>query len=103
MLRNESETDHHWLRVRLEGTRSNRPGIGARVLVRAGGREQVREVTTSGSYLAAHDPRLLFGLGDVSGDVEITVRWPAGSVSRVRAPGVDREIVIREAGAPPRS
>lgn len=96
LLRNESRTGHHWLRVRLVGRRSNRDGIGARATLVAGRLRQVREATTGGSYLAARDPRLLFGLGDWSGPVKLVVRWPAGGVSRLTIRQVDREIEVRE-------
>ena len=39
----------------------------------------MRRVRTSGSYVTANDPRLLFGLGDDDGDVQVTVHWVNGS------------------------
>ncbi|HEX4611333.1 MAG TPA: CRTAC1 family protein, partial [Urbifossiella sp.] len=63
LLRNESEAPNNWLRLELRGTRSNRDAVGAKVTVRVGGRALVRHREGGGSYLAAHDPRLLVGLG----------------------------------------
>ncbi len=96
LLHNESQTGNHWLRVRLEGSASNRDGIGARVTVRAGARDRMREATTGGSYLAAHDPRLLFGLGAATSVDSVSVRWPSGKSTRISAQPADREIVVRE-------
>ena len=48
----------------LEGTKSNRSAIGAKVTIEAGGRRQVAEVRSGGSYLSHNDMRVRFGLGD---------------------------------------
>jgi hypothetical protein len=37
LLRNDAPSGNHWIKIRLEGTKSNRSAIGARVLVRYGG------------------------------------------------------------------
>jgi hypothetical protein len=95
LLRNRAEPRGHWLRVRLAGAASpNRDGVGARVTVQASGRRQAREVTTGGSYLAACDSRLHFGLGNAARADEIVVRWPDGRVTRRRDVAADREVVI---------
>lgn len=78
LLRNRAQNGHHWITVRLVGTKSNRDGIGARVTVRAGGRTQVCDASSSGSYLTANDPRLHFGLGRATQVESVTVRWPSG-------------------------
>jgi hypothetical protein len=98
LLHNESPAAHHWLRVRLEGRPPNRQGIGGRVTLRAGGKRQVRQVMAGASFMAANDPRPLFGLGPAAGVEELEVRWPGGKVTRLRPEGVDREVVVREAG-----
>jgi hypothetical protein len=102
LLHNETENQNHWLRVRLDGAGDNRQGIGARATLRVPGaaHTQLRQATAGGSYLAASDPRLLFGLGDAGAGLELVVRWPSGATSRVRPAGVDREVVVREAETP---
>lgn len=95
LLRNQSEPRGQWVRVRLVDRASpNRDGVGARVIVQAGGRRQLREATTGGSYLAASDPRLHFGLGNVERAEEILVRWPDGRMTRRRDVAAGRELVI---------
>lgn len=95
ILRNQSASRGHWLRLTLRDRATpNRDGVGARVTVRAGGRRQMREVTTGGSYLAASDPRPHFGLRDAARVEEIVVRWPDGRVTRREDVAVDREIVV---------
>ena len=63
LLRNDAPPGNHWLKVRLEGTKSNRSAIGGRVTLRYGGKAQTKEVMSQSSYLSANDPRLHFGLG----------------------------------------
>jgi len=90
----------HWLLVKLEGTASNRDGIGARVRVRAGGREQWRLVSTAGSYLASNDVRAHFGLGDADQVDEVEVIWPRGRRQTVRDVKAGQVLVLREPSAP---
>lgn len=95
ILRNNG-TKNHWLGISLEGRRSNRNGIGARVIVTDGaGKKQVFDANTSGSYLAANDPRIIVGLGQ--GSVrKVEVKWPSGALQVIDQPAVDRYIVITE-------
>ena len=96
LLRNDMTGGGHWIAVRLTGARSNRSGIGARVRVRAGGREQFNEVRSGGSYLSQNDLRLHFGLGAASKAEWIEVTWPSGQVDRLRDVSADRIVEIRE-------
>jgi hypothetical protein len=57
---------------------SNRDGIGARVEVWAGGREQVAERVASSGYLSQDDGRLHFGLGVAVKVDKVVVHWPSG-------------------------
>ena len=66
-------TPNAWLGLQLRGRSSNRDGLGA--VVRAAGQRFF--VTTSGSYLAAHDPRVHIGLGKTAG-TDVEIRWPSG-------------------------
>ena len=77
LLRNDSEVANRWLGLRLVGA-EGRIAIGAEVRVRAGGREQVREVHRGYSFQAQNDPRLLFGLGQTIAVEEVEIRWPSG-------------------------
>ncbi|MGD0902148.1 MAG: CRTAC1 family protein [Terracidiphilus sp.] len=95
LLRNDAPKENHWLKVRLEGTKSNRSGIGASVLVRYGGKVQVQAVLSQSSYVSSNDPRLHFGLGaETSADIE--VRWPLGAVEKYPAQAANRLVTIRE-------
>lgn len=78
LLRNDTASGHHWIGLRLAGTKSNRDGIGARVTLSAGGMRQTREVRSGGSYLSHNDFRLHFGLGRAEKIEAVKVRWPSG-------------------------
>jgi len=84
-FRNLGAGGGHRLTLLLEGTRSNRDGVGARVRVAsAPGWPQVARRIGGGSFLSASDGRLHFGLGagGDGGPVAVEVRWPDGQVDR---------------------
>lgn len=79
LLRNEVGNSKHWLSIRLRGTDSNRDGLGAEVAVLRPGKPPLwRRARTDGSYLAAHDPRVHFGLGNDDILDGVVVRWLGG-------------------------
>jgi len=81
LLRNDTMTPHHWIRLCLVGTVSNRDAVGARVEVGLVGRTLVRQRKGGSSLESSHDPRLLIGLGSEPEARKVTVRWPSGRVS----------------------
>ena len=98
LLRNDSAAGSHWLHVDLEGTVSNRRGIGARVAVSTGGHAQVRAVTGSGDGGSQDWTTAAFGLGTRDKVDFVEVRWPSGIVQRLESVDVDRKILVREKG-----
>lgn len=96
LIFNDGQTGDHYLTLRLRGTTSNRDAIGARVTVTAGGRRQVREVRSGGSYCSQSDLRLFFGLGKDAEAAEVTVRWPGGGVETRHHLRADQEVVWSE-------
>ncbi|HEY1732649.1 MAG TPA: CRTAC1 family protein [Terriglobales bacterium] len=78
LLLNQTPTSNHAVLIGLEGTKSNRSGIGARVTVRAGGMTQFQEERGGGSYLSSNDPRLHFGLGAAKTIDSVEIDWPSG-------------------------
>jgi hypothetical protein len=81
LLRNDTTTANHWVRLSLVGTVSNHDAVGARVEVELAGRTLVRQRKGGASLESSHDPRLLFGLGPEPEARKVTVRWPSGRVS----------------------
>jgi enediyne biosynthesis protein E4 len=96
LLHNSGAAAQHFLNLRLSGTKSNRDGMGARVRVRAGAVEQIREVAGGGSYLSHSALRLHFGLGTSERVDSIEVSWPSGVKQRFTGVATDRFYVIEE-------
>jgi hypothetical protein len=101
LYRNDGGNRNHWIGFRLEGTRSNRSAIGARVEIEAGGRRQTSYVLSGGSYLSQNDLRLHFGLGDITRVDRVRIRWPNGNTEELGPVEADRVIAIKEAKASP--
>lgn len=72
----------NYLNVRLEGRKSNRSAIGAQVTVSAGGRRQVQELASGGSFYSQHSFTLHYGLGAAERIDSVEVRWPSGAKSQ---------------------
>lgn len=85
----------HWLTISLRGTRSNRDGFGARVLVNG----QTRFATSAGSYLSASDKRLHFGLGTAS-TAKVEITWPSGIRQILKDVRADQILEVREPEKP---
>ena len=97
VLRNSGAKGNHWISLKLEGTMSNRDGIGALVrLATAGGLEQHQIATTASSYLSASDVRVHFGLGRQSAVKFIEIRWPSGKLQTLEKVQADRLLRVKE-------
>jgi hypothetical protein len=99
LLRNELRSDNHWIKVKLEGTKSNRSAIGATVTVEAGGLKQTDAVVSQSSYISHNDARLHFGLGKADRVDKFTVRWPNGLVEQFPgAPAGHLALLVESSG-----
>jgi enediyne biosynthesis protein E4 len=84
----------------LEGTKSNRDGIGAVIEVETGsGRRLYNHVTTSIGFMSSSDRRVHFGLGMEEEIRHVQIRWPSGIVQRIDRPASDRILKVRESAA----
>lgn len=95
LLKNLSAAQHA-VRIKTIGTRSNRDGFGARIVVTAGGMTQMQEVRANSSYLSVSDPRAHFGVGGATRIESIEIRWPSGQVDTLRDEKADQDIVVQE-------
>jgi enediyne biosynthesis protein E4 len=97
LLRNDGGSKAgHWISLKLQGTKSNRNAVGARVELKAGGLTQIDEVHAGDSYISHSDWRLHFGLGAATTVDEITVRWPGGAVEKLTDVKADQVLKIVE-------
>ncbi len=99
---NRTRQAGRFVTIRLEGTTSNRDGVGARVTLTAGGRRQVAQRVGGGSYMSALDPRLHFGLGRNDRVEKVEVRWPSGKTDRWSSLPAGTGYSLREGDATPR-
>ena len=98
LLRNNIGKNNHWLGVRLIGRKSNPDAIGARLTYQAGDLRRSRMKVGGGSFLSAHDPRIILGVGGRTRVNSLEVKWPqpSGLVQRFIDLPVDRYITIVE-------
>jgi hypothetical protein len=98
LLLNTVSAGNHWIGLRLRGKSANPDGIGAIVRWSAGGKIRSRLVTSGGSYLSSHDPRIVLGIGSAKSADWVEVRWPGSPVrtDRVSLPPVDRYVRVVE-------
>jgi enediyne biosynthesis protein E4 len=97
ILYNVTAGGGHWIELRLEGTRSNRDGIGASVkLTGESGRAQYNHVTTAVGYASASDKQVHFGLGADRTAREIEIRWPSGARQVLSHLPADQVLKVKE-------
>jgi hypothetical protein len=95
LLRNDVSGKSNWIKVKLQGVKSNRSAIGARVLAHYGGKTQAQAVMSQSSFLSCNDPRLHFGLGSSSA-VDLDVYWPSGLHEAFKQLPTNQLVTIKE-------
>jgi hypothetical protein len=96
LLRNDQKLNHHWVRLKLVGTRSNRDAIGAWVKVGVGGQTLWRQVMPTRSYLSQSELPVTIGLGSADKIDTVEIIWPLGTHQQVQPPQIDRLTVVTE-------
>ena len=92
---NASANADHWLGLMLEGTKSNRNGIGARVKVVTKGGTQYDHMSTASGYASSSAGPMHFGLG-LDTQAEVEIRWPSGVVQMLKNVPADQTVKVRE-------
>jgi hypothetical protein len=96
LLRADGAEGRNWIKVSLQGRKSNRQGIGSLVRVFAGGVIYVQSVGSQGSYLSQHATPLHFGLGSATSVDRIEVVWPSSRRQTVDHPRIRQHLHLRE-------
>lgn len=96
ILRPDGGEKNHWISFQLEGVKSNRLALNARVQATAGDLVQLGEVVSSGSYLSQNDLRIHFGLGSHDHVDKVKVIWPGKKVETLTNLTADRFYSIKE-------
>ena len=96
---NESPGANHWLEFKLQGTKSNRDGIGALIKVVTKSGTQYNHMSTSAGYASSSAAPVHFGLGaDPLADL-VEIRWPSGVTQQLRNVAGDHVVTVREPGS----
>jgi hypothetical protein len=86
----------HYLEVSLRGVKSNKLGVGARLVAEVGGRQIVREQFPQSSF-QSHMPNVVhFGLGADAKVDRLRIRWPSGEMQELTGLAADRHILVTE-------
>ncbi|MBV9181747.1 MAG: CRTAC1 family protein, partial [Acidobacteria bacterium] len=102
LLRCDSTSGNNWIKVKTVGTKSNRSGIGARVVCVTTGpgdlqpHRQMDEVRSGGSYFSQSDLRVHFGVGKAEKVDRLEVRWPSGLIDTLKNVAVNQLVIVGE-------
>jgi hypothetical protein len=96
LLRNDQDLRHHWIRLKLIGTKSNRDAIGAQIKVHVDGRTLWRQVMPTRGYLSQSELPVTIGLGTALKPDDVEIIWPSGIRQKVQAVEVDHMMTIQE-------
>ena len=93
---NQSPGANHWIEFKLQGTKSNRDGIGARIKIVTKSGAQYNHMTTSCGYASSSAGPVHFGLGANSSVDLVEIHWPSGIVQQMKDTAGDRLVVVKE-------
>jgi hypothetical protein len=96
LFRNDGANRNHWLRVRANGTKSNRSGIGAVVRVTSASGTQWQTVHSGSSYASQSELTLTFGLGGDTRVSRVEVAWPSGRTQTLTDVAANQTLAIEE-------
>ena len=96
LLRNDQALRHHWVRLKLVGTRHNRDAIGAWIKVRVNGQTLWRQVMPTRSYLSQSELPVTIGLGLATKPDQVEIIWPGGGKQTVSKVNVDQITTVIE-------
>jgi len=102
LLRCDSKLNHNWIKIRTIGTKSNRSGIGARLVcvthppAESKPHRQIDEVRSGGGYFSQNDLRVHFGLGKAEKVDVLEIHWPSGQVDTLKEIKANQLIIVKE-------
>jgi hypothetical protein len=96
MFLNRIPTEHHKVRIKLQGTLANRAAIGARVVLHCGEKTITRDLFPANGFMGQSPAELLIGVGSATTIDRLTIRWPNGELQELKELPVDHNIQIVE-------
>jgi len=96
LLRNDGGNQNNWIKVRLQGTNSNKSGVGTKIEVKSGVLWQKVEVNGGSGYLSQSPPEVIFGLGQLKSVDALRMLWPGGVLQSETNLPVNQTKLIQE-------
>ncbi len=97
---NESPGDRHWLLLELEGTKSNRDGIGAAIKLSTAAGDQYNHASFAVGYASSSAGPVHFGLGRENAARLVEIRWPSGVVQKLENVKANQVLTVKEPASP---
>jgi hypothetical protein len=96
IYKNTVAPGNDWIEFSLEGTKSNRIAIGARITLYWDGKQQLQQVSGGNGFASQNDRRVHFGLGKHPSIEKAVIRWPSGTVQTLDHLTPDRLYTVKE-------
>ena len=95
-LRNNKGNQNNWIMIDLEGTSSNRDGVGAKIRITSGGLMQTAQQKSTTGYLSQNEHRIHFGLGQNTMVERIEIKWPSGKIQVIENSKANQVLAVKE-------
>jgi hypothetical protein len=105
LYRNDGGNENDWLKIKAQGTTSNRDGLGTFITVdpdaQTTGDEMVREINGGSNFLGHNELTAYFGLGAGAGSIDvIKINWPSGLVQQLTGVSPNQVLNLVENAGP---
>jgi hypothetical protein len=91
---------NNWIKFSLQGTQSNRNGIGARVEIYGTWGKQIRDIRSGEGFRYMSSLNAHFGIGTATSISQVIIRWPSGVVDVINNPSINQSLHILEGSSP---
>ena len=91
---------NNWIKFSLQGTQSNRNGIGARVEIYGSWGKQIRDIRSGEGFRYMSSLNAHFGIGTATSISQVIIRWPSGAVDVINNPGINQSLHVVEGSSP---
>ena len=96
LFHNESKNKNNWVKIRLEGTKSNRDGFGSKVIIKVKDKVQKQSLVSGQGYFSSNAQELYFGLGSAKVIDDIEIHWPSGLKDQYSSIKVNQTLYLVE-------
>lgn len=94
LFRNDGGNTKNFINIKLNGLPPNTEGVGARIIITAEGKSQLRELRAGSNFVSQNPVYAHFGLGDAAVVEQIEIKWPDGSTSTLQNTAANQFLVV---------